>query len=98
MKIRSRRFKPFSEQAMFTEAACSEDPGIRRRAEQYVIDQLADKIKDQDDLDHMLAAIPDPEQRYIVLDALRPLLKFTPKIPEDDLTIYKEHNGNTDDR
>lgn len=64
---------------MFASAATSSDPVIQRRAEQYVIDSLADKITDQDRLDVVLAAIPDPEQRFAVLDALKPLLSFKPK-------------------
>lgn len=75
MKIKAKR----SEDTLFESAALSPDPVIQRRAEQYVIDCLADSITDQDRLDAVLAAIPDPEQRFVVLDALKPLLNFKPK-------------------
>jgi hypothetical protein len=86
MKI--KRHAAVREQTMFTRAAVSADAETRRKAEQYVIDQLADSIETQAHLDATLAAIPDPEQRYMVLDALKPLLKFVPKYEMTDLEIY----------
>ncbi len=81
MKIKAP--KPFSESGLFRRAAQSKDQIIQRRAGQYVIDQLADQIESNQDLERVLVAIPDPEQRYIILDALKPLLKFEPKTIEE---------------
>lgn len=66
----------------------SEDDAIHRAADdkelldrmaQYVVDEIAERIETQADLEFYLEQIPDPEQRYIVLDRLTPLLKFKPE-------------------
>ncbi len=65
-------------QALLDKAMKSDDYALRDRATQYVIDELSEKIETQEQLEQILAQIPDAEQRYLVLDRLTPMLKFKP--------------------
>lgn len=68
-----------SEDAVLLRAEARGDHEVLDRAAQYLIDELAPRIETQADLKFYLEQIPDPEQRYIVMDRLSPLLKFKPE-------------------
>lgn len=43
-----------------------------------MLDAVAERCGTPAELYQILAAIPDPEQRFMVLDGVRPLLSFDP--------------------
>lgn len=63
-------------QDLLDKAAKSDDYEVRDKATQYIIDQVAERCETSQDLYQFLSAIPDPEQRYIVLDRVKPQLKL----------------------
>lgn len=72
--------KPLAKKDDALERACAagDDIALQRMA-QYMIDELAERIETQEQLESVLGNIEDPEQRYIVLDKLTPMLKFKPE-------------------
>ena len=59
-----------------------------------MLDMVAERCETPGDLYQILAAIPDPEQRFMVLDGVKPLLKFSIDGLnfEEDPTPPEEHN------
>ena len=65
-----------SAEELLNKAAKSDNYEIRDRATQFIIDEVAERCESAADLYQFLSAIPDAEQRYMVLDRIKPQLKF----------------------
>ena len=55
----------------------SQDSLLKAQATRYMLDMVAERCETPQDLYEILAAISDPEQRFMVLDGVKPLLKFS---------------------
>lgn len=64
-------------EALLKKAMNSDDSLLKIQATQYFLDMVAERCQTPADLYQILAAIPDKEQRYMVLDGVKPLLKFS---------------------
>lgn len=64
-------------EALLKKAMNSDDTLLKSQATRYMLDAVAERCETPNDLYQILAAIPDPEQRYMVLDGVKPLLKFS---------------------
>lgn len=69
---------PDPAEALLKKAMNSDDTLLKQQATRYMLDMVAEKCESPADLYQILAAIPDPEQRFMVLDGVRPLLSFDP--------------------
>ncbi len=63
---------------LLNKAMKSDDYEVKQKATRYMLDMVAERCGTPADLYQILAAIPDPEQRFMVLDGVRPLLSFDP--------------------
>ena len=62
---------------LLAKAMKSDDSILKAKTTQYFLDMVADHCQTPAGLYEILAAIPDPEQRYMVLDAVKPLVSFS---------------------
>jgi hypothetical protein len=64
-------------EALLKKAMNSDDTILKAQATRYMLDAVAERCETPADLYQILAAIPDPEQRSMVLDGVKPLLSFS---------------------
>ncbi len=71
---------------LLKKAMNSDDTLLKQQVTQYMLDAVAERCETPADLYQILAAIPDPEQRFMVLDGVKPLLGFSTEdmVFEDD--------------
>ncbi len=63
---------------LLKKAMKSDDTILKANATRYMLDMVAEKCETPAQLYEILAAIPDAEQRFLVLDGVKPLLTFDP--------------------
>lgn len=86
-------------EALLKKAMDSDDTLLKQQATRYMLDAVAERCGTPADLYQILAAIPDPEQRFMVLDGVRPLLSFDPgeMVFEEPIAEIVEECGDWDD-
>lgn len=64
-------------EALLKKAMNSDDTLLKAQATRYMLDAVAERCETSNDLYQLLMAIPDIEQRRMVLAGIKPLLTFS---------------------